>query len=147
MRADLAGGAAPHGRRLSGLPGANSNGSIGGVHRLVLPPPFSDRRRCSDRAKGGTVVYSGIVAVALVALSAIALVYALHRSATIFADPLTVLPAQSGWVPQEHFGVPPTSFPDPQSLPHSSPCPTHASCSPTRSPAFLARCSVYLRPR
>lgn len=47
-------------------------------------------------------MYSGIVAVALVALSAIALVYALHRSATIFADPLTVLPAQSGWVPQEH---------------------------------------------
>src|SRR5699024_5516485 len=45
---------------------------------------------------------SGIVSVALVALSAAALFYALHRVASITSDPLTVLPAQPGWAPQEH---------------------------------------------
>ena len=45
---------------------------------------------------------SGIVSVALVALSVVALFYALHRVASITSDPLTVLPAQSGWAPQEH---------------------------------------------
>ena len=45
---------------------------------------------------------SGIVSVALVALSVVALFYALHRVASITSDTLTVLPAQSGWAPQEH---------------------------------------------
>ena len=47
-------------------------------------------------------MYSGIVAMALVALSVVVLLYALHRAAVITAEPLTVLPAQSGWMPQEH---------------------------------------------
>ncbi|MDT0119032.1 MULTISPECIES: NADH-quinone oxidoreductase subunit A [Kocuria] len=47
-------------------------------------------------------MYSGIVAMALVAMSVVVLLYALHRTAVITADPLTVLPAQSGWMPQEH---------------------------------------------
>ena len=50
----------------------------------------------------GDIVYSGIVAMALVAMSVVVLLYALHRTAVITADPLTVLPAQSGWMPQEH---------------------------------------------
>ena len=71
-------------------------------HLLGWPPPINDRLPCSDRAKGETIVYSGIVAMALVALSVVVLLYALHRAAVITAEPLTVLPAQSGWMPQEH---------------------------------------------
>lgn len=47
-------------------------------------------------------MYSGIVAMALVALLVVGLLYVLHRAASITAAPLTVLPAQSGWIPQEH---------------------------------------------
>src|SRR5699024_3639118 len=44
---------------------------------------------------------SGIVSVDRVALSVVALFYALHRVASITSDPLRVLRAQSGWAPQE----------------------------------------------
>ncbi|GAA4759499.1 NADH-quinone oxidoreductase subunit A [Citricoccus sp. NPDC079358] len=44
----------------------------------------------------------GIVAMALVAIFAVALLYALHRAVSVLANPLTALPAQSGWLPQEH---------------------------------------------
>ena len=44
----------------------------------------------------------GIVAMALVAVFAVVSLYALHRAVSVLADPLTALPAQSGWVPQEH---------------------------------------------
>ena len=47
-------------------------------------------------------MYSGIVAMALVALSLVVLLYASHRGAAVTTDPLTVLPAQSGWMAQEH---------------------------------------------
>ena len=39
-----------------------------------VAPPINDRLPCSDRAKGETVVYSGIVAMALVADEIILLV-------------------------------------------------------------------------
>lgn len=47
-------------------------------------------------------MYSGIVAMAVVGLSIVGLLYVLHRAVGITADPLTVLPFQSGWMPQEH---------------------------------------------
>ena len=47
-------------------------------------------------------MYSGIVAMALVAMFVVVFLYALHRIASISARPLVALPAQSGWVPQEH---------------------------------------------
>ena len=46
--------------------------------------------------------FAGIVAMALVAVFAVAFLYALHRAVNVLAEPLTVLPAQSGWLPQEH---------------------------------------------
>lgn len=49
-----------------------------------------------------TVVYSGILVLALVGMSVVGILYGLHRIAAISPDPLTVLPTQSGWMPQEH---------------------------------------------
>lgn len=45
---------------------------------------------------------SGIVGMGLVAIFVVVLVYGLHRAVSVLAQPLTVLPAQSGWFPQEH---------------------------------------------
>ncbi|APX31834.1 NADH-quinone oxidoreductase subunit I [Brachybacterium sp. P6-10-X1] len=47
-------------------------------------------------------MYSGIVAMALVAMAAVLFLYALHRATSVRADPLRGLPAQSGWIPEEH---------------------------------------------
>lgn len=44
----------------------------------------------------------GILGMGLVAIFAITLVYGLHRATSVLVQPLTVLPAQSGWIPQEH---------------------------------------------
>lgn len=44
----------------------------------------------------------GIVAMTLLAMFAVVFLYALHRAFSVLAEPLTVLPAQSGWLPQEH---------------------------------------------
>ena len=48
------------------------------------------------------IAVHGIVAMALVATIAVAFLYVLHRAVGVLADPLAVLPAQSGWLPQEH---------------------------------------------
>jgi NADH-quinone oxidoreductase subunit A len=55
-----------------------------------------------DRWEGRTPVYSGIVAMALVAMFAVVFLYVLHRATSVAARPVTVLPAQSGWLPEEH---------------------------------------------
>ncbi|HEL4110289.1 TPA: NADH-quinone oxidoreductase subunit A [Stenotrophomonas maltophilia] len=47
-------------------------------------------------------MYSGIIAMALLAIFAVVFLYALHRALSVEPEPLTVLPAQSGWLPQEH---------------------------------------------
>ena len=47
-------------------------------------------------------MYSGILAMALMAMFVVVFLYALHHLAGITAKPLLVLPAQSGWMPQEH---------------------------------------------
>ncbi|MEX5296590.1 NADH-quinone oxidoreductase subunit A [Kocuria sp. CPCC 205268] len=47
-------------------------------------------------------MYSGIVVMALVALLLVLLLYALHHLAAVSTDPLTALPARSGWMPEEH---------------------------------------------
>src|SRR5690625_7600746 len=39
---------------------------------------------------------------ALLAIFAVVSLYALHRAFSVESEPLTVLPAQSGWLPQEH---------------------------------------------
>ncbi|SJZ60928.1 MULTISPECIES: NADH-quinone oxidoreductase subunit A [Lysobacteraceae] len=39
---------------------------------------------------------------ALLAIFAVVFLYALHRALSVEPEPLTVLPAQSGWLPQEH---------------------------------------------
>lgn len=48
------------------------------------------------------IAVHGIVAMALVATIAVAFLYAFHRAVGVVADPLAVLPAQSGWLPREH---------------------------------------------
>ncbi|MFC6256028.1 NADH-quinone oxidoreductase subunit A [Kocuria oceani] len=47
-------------------------------------------------------MYSGIVAMALVAMFVVMSFYTLHRVTSVMVHPLTALPAQSGWMPQEH---------------------------------------------
>ncbi|MCD1144458.1 NADH-quinone oxidoreductase subunit A [Kocuria sp. LUK] len=47
-------------------------------------------------------MHSGIVAMALVAMGVIVLLRVLHRVSGIAVEPVRVLPAQSGWAPQEH---------------------------------------------
>jgi NADH:ubiquinone oxidoreductase subunit 3 (subunit A) len=47
-------------------------------------------------------MYAGVVAVAVVVLLVVAGTYALHRAVSVSADPLEVLPFQSGWRPEEH---------------------------------------------
>lgn len=47
-------------------------------------------------------MYSGIIVMALLAIFAVVSLYALHRAFSVESEPLTVLPAQSGWLPQEH---------------------------------------------
>lgn len=47
-------------------------------------------------------MYSGIVAMALMAMFVVVFLYALHRLTAVAANPVVVLPAQSGWMPQEH---------------------------------------------
>lgn len=47
-------------------------------------------------------MYLGIVAMALVAIFAVLFLYALHRAVSVLPEPLRTLPAQSGWVPEEH---------------------------------------------
>lgn len=47
-------------------------------------------------------MYFGIVAMALVAMLTLVALFAAHRVLTVHVDPLTSLPAHSGWVPQEH---------------------------------------------
>lgn len=55
-----------------------------------------------SKGQEGRIAVYGIVAMALVAVFAVAFLYALHRAVNVLAEPLTVLPAQSGWLPQEH---------------------------------------------
>ena len=47
-------------------------------------------------------MYSGIVAMALMAVFAVVFLYAFHRLTAVAARPVEVLPFQSGWMPQEH---------------------------------------------
>jgi len=47
-------------------------------------------------------MYSGVLAMGSTALVLVALAYGLHRIATIAPEPITVLPFQSGWPPEEH---------------------------------------------
>ncbi|MFP3397122.1 MULTISPECIES: NADH-quinone oxidoreductase subunit A [Brevibacterium] len=44
----------------------------------------------------------GILGMGLFAMIAVVLIYGLHRTTSVHAQSLTVLPAQSGWFPQEH---------------------------------------------
>lgn len=47
-------------------------------------------------------MFSGIVAMAVIAVLTVLFVYALHRLVSVRSSPLTVLPFQSGFMPQEH---------------------------------------------
>lgn len=47
-------------------------------------------------------MFSGAAGMALVASLIVAGLYLAHRLAAVATDPLTVLPFQSGWQPQEH---------------------------------------------
>lgn len=47
-------------------------------------------------------MFSGAASMALVASLTVAGLYLAHRFTAIVPDPLTVLPFQSGWLPQEH---------------------------------------------
>lgn len=60
------------------------------------------RALCLALPEGRIVMYFGIVAMALVAMLVLVALFAAHRALAVHADPLTSLPAQSGWVPQEH---------------------------------------------
>ena len=47
-------------------------------------------------------MFMGVVTMAFVAATLVASVYLLHRFVAVTADPLVVLPFQSGWRPEEH---------------------------------------------
>jgi len=47
-------------------------------------------------------MYTGLISMAIGALLVVSAVYLMHRLVTISADPLVVLPYQSGWQPAEH---------------------------------------------
>ena len=47
-------------------------------------------------------MYSGLVAMVLVAMFVVVFLYLLHRGTAVAARPIVSLPAQSGWPPQEH---------------------------------------------
>ena len=47
-------------------------------------------------------MYDGVVATMAVAVLAVAGLYLSHRLVAVAADPLVVLPFQSGWQPEEH---------------------------------------------
>jgi NADH:ubiquinone oxidoreductase subunit 3 (subunit A) len=47
-------------------------------------------------------MYSGVGSMLLAALAGVAGLYGLHRMTAVRPDPLSCLPFQSGWRPQEH---------------------------------------------
>ncbi|HEX2177034.1 MAG TPA: NADH-quinone oxidoreductase subunit A [Nocardioidaceae bacterium] len=47
-------------------------------------------------------MYAGVIAMAVLAALLVAGLYATHRLLTVSANPLVVLPFQSGWQPEEH---------------------------------------------
>ncbi|WP_026820082.1 NADH-quinone oxidoreductase subunit A [Arthrobacter castelli] len=47
-------------------------------------------------------MYFGIIVMALLAIFAVVLLYALHQAVSVLADPLRTLPFQSGWLPRQH---------------------------------------------
>ncbi|SCG60084.1 NADH-quinone oxidoreductase subunit A [Micromonospora halophytica] len=47
-------------------------------------------------------MFAGAAVMALVASLSVAGLYLVHRFTAVAADPLTVLPFQSGWLPREH---------------------------------------------
>jgi NADH:ubiquinone oxidoreductase subunit 3 (subunit A) len=47
-------------------------------------------------------MYSGVLAMAMLAALLVASLYGAHRLVTVSAKPLVVLPFQSGWQPEEH---------------------------------------------
>lgn len=47
-------------------------------------------------------MYTGAAVAAAVALVLVALLYGLQRLVSVAPEPLTVLPFQSGWAPEEH---------------------------------------------
>lgn len=47
-------------------------------------------------------MFDGVVAMAVIALAAVGGIYLLHAITAVSADPLVVLPFQSGWQPEEH---------------------------------------------
>lgn len=47
-------------------------------------------------------MFAGVIALAVVALAVVGSLYLLHGVTAIKADPLMLLPFQSGWQPEEH---------------------------------------------
>ncbi len=47
-------------------------------------------------------MYAGVIVMAIAVLTLTLGLYLLHRAVSVAADPLLVLPFQSGWMPEEH---------------------------------------------
>ena len=47
-------------------------------------------------------MFDGVITIAAIALAVVGSIYLLHGITAISADPLAVLPFQSGWQPEEH---------------------------------------------
>ena len=47
-------------------------------------------------------MYAGVVVMAVAAAPVVAILYALHRIATVSPEPLHLLPFESGWIPAQH---------------------------------------------
>lgn len=47
-------------------------------------------------------MYTGVVVMAVAAVTAVLGLYALHRTTAVTPAPLEVLPFESGWVPEQH---------------------------------------------
>lgn len=47
-------------------------------------------------------MFAGVITMAVVALAVVGSIYLLHRLTAVQTAPLTTLPFQSGWLPEEH---------------------------------------------
>lgn len=64
--------------------------------------PLGESSGYLNHLRGETIVYSGVVAMALIAMFVVVFLYTFHRLTSVAGPPLTALPAPSGWLPQEH---------------------------------------------
>src|SRR5699024_12787770 len=75
------------------IPSERERSRCGGFLPIMEP-----RALCLALPEGRVVMYYGFVAMALVLMLTLVALFAAHRVLTVHVDPLTSLPAHSGWL-------------------------------------------------